>query len=244
MVAGRPGPEAVDLEAPTWGFGDALGGLGLALLAPALVVVVALQLVGVGADDADTIPLWGLALLQIPLWLVLGGVPWWAARRKGSGSLRVDFGLAFRPRDIGIGLAAGVGSQIVLAIILIPVYQLLHIDQDEVGKAARSLSDRAHDPVAFISLFIVAVVAAALLEELFYRGLVLGALRKRWGDGVAIAGSALIFGVMHFQPVDTFALAIFGAVLAWLTIRYGRLGPAICAHLVFNLTAFISLVQR
>jgi membrane protease YdiL (CAAX protease family) len=33
-----------------------------------------------------------------------------------------------------------------------------------------------------------------------------------------------------------------GAVLAWLTVRTGRLGPAIWAHVAFNLTAFVSIV--
>ncbi len=150
--------------------GDALLGIGLALFVPSLVVVVALKLVGVSSQDSDTIPLWGVALLQVPLWAVLGGVPWWVARHKGSGSLRTEFGFTARPRDVVIGLAAGFGSQIVLAVVLIPVYDLLGINRHEVGKTAQTLADRAHDPVGYVSLFIVAVLGAAVLEELFYRG--------------------------------------------------------------------------
>ena len=43
---------------------------------------------------------------------------------------------------------------------------------------------------------------------------------------------------------DAQALALFGAILAWLAVRYGRIGPSICAHLAFNLTAFVSLVRH
>jgi membrane protease YdiL (CAAX protease family) len=228
----------------TWGLGDVTLGIGLALFVPSVFVVAALAIAGKSSQDTDTVPLWAVALLQIPLWAVLAGVPLWVTMRKGRRSLRDDFGFAFRPVDIVIGLVAGFGGQIAIGLVLIPVYDLLGIDRNDVGETARSLGDRVHDPVSFISLFIVAVLAAALLEELFYRGLVLSALRKRWGDGIAIAASAVIFGVMHFQPVDTIALALFGAILAWLAVRYGRIGPSICAHLAFNLTAFISLVRH
>jgi membrane protease YdiL (CAAX protease family) len=112
-----------------------------------------------------------------------------------------------------------------------------------VGETARTLADRADSPFGVVCLFLVAVLGAAIFEELFYRGLVLGAFRRRWGNRVSIAGSALVFGVMHFQPVDTIALTLFGAVLAWLTVRYDRLGPAICAHLAFNITAFVALLS-
>jgi membrane protease YdiL (CAAX protease family) len=244
MVEEGAGSTGRGLDRSTWGFGDVVLGIGLALFVPSVVVVIALAIAGKSSQETDTIPLWAVALLQIPLWVVLFGVPWWVTKRKGRGSLRADFGFAFRPIDIVIGLVAGFGGQIVIGLVLIPVYDLLRIDRSDVGETARSLGDRVHDPVSFVSLFIVAVLAAALLEELFYRGLVLSALRKRWGDGIAIAASAVIFGVMHFQPVDTIALALFGAILAWLAVHYGRLGPSICAHLAFNLTAFISLVHH
>ncbi len=244
MTDEGPGSPGRDLERSTWGLGDVALGIGLALFVPSVVVVAALAIAGKGSGDTDTIPLWAVALLQIPLWAVLAGVPIWVTSRKGRGSLRADFGFAFRPVDIGIGLVAGFGGQVVIGLALIPVYDLLGIDRDDVGETARSLGDRVHDPLSFVSLFIVAVLAAAVLEELFYRGLVLGALRKRWGDGIAITASAVIFGLMHFQPVDTIALGLFGAILAWLAVRYGRLGPSICAHLAFNLTAFVSLVYR
>ncbi|HEY2332786.1 MAG TPA: type II CAAX endopeptidase family protein [Acidimicrobiales bacterium] len=244
MTAGRAGREEPGQRSSSWGLGDAAAGIGLALFVPSLVVVVALKLAGVSSDDTDTIALWAVALLQVPLWVVLGGVPWWVARHKGSGSLRTEFGFTARPRDVVIGLAAGFGSQLVLAVVLIPVYELLDINRNEVGKTAQTLADRAHDPLGYISLFIVAVLGAAVFEELFYRGLVLGALRKRWGDWISIVVSSVIFGVMHFQPVDTIALTLFGVVCAWLTVRYGRLGPSICAHFAFNLTAFVALLRH
>jgi membrane protease YdiL (CAAX protease family) len=52
----------------------------------------------------------------------------------------------------------------------------------------------------------------------------------------------VLFGVVHFQPADTVFLAAFALVPALLTVRYGRLGPAIWAHVAFNLFAVMSLL--
>jgi hypothetical protein len=54
--------------------------------------------------------------------------------------------------------------------------------------------------------------------------------------------SATVFGVMHLQPIDTPALIGFGLVTGWLAARYGRLGPAIWAHVAFNAVAVVSLL--
>ncbi|MBA2438666.1 MAG: CPBP family intramembrane metalloprotease [Acidimicrobiia bacterium] len=85
-------------------------------------------------------------------------------------------------------------------------------------------------------------VAAPLFEELFYRGLWLRAVERRWGTGWAVVTSSLVFGLIHFQVYDLPALIGFGLVVAVLAVRTGRLGPAIWAHVAFNLTAVISLL--
>lgn len=223
-----------------WGMGDALLGTLLVLLVPSIVVVIALGIAGV--EEADDVALWASALLQIPLWVGLLGVPVWATMRKGRQSLRLDFGLEWRRSDLVLGVVVGFAAQFALGILLLPLYRLLGIDEDKVGEAARQLADRAEDPIGVIALLLVAVVGAPIFEELFYRGLWLRAIERRAGTAAAVVGSSLVFGLMHFQWVDTIALAGFGAVAAVLTVRTGRLGAAIAAHFVFNLTAVVTLL--
>jgi len=67
------------------------------------------------------------------------------------------------------------------------------------------------------------------------------ALRQASADH---AVSAIVFGVIHFQPVDTIPLVLFGALAGGLVARYGRLGPAIWAHVAFNTTAVVSLLHK
>ena len=46
-----------------------------------------------------------------------------------------------------------------------------------------------------------------------------------------------MFAAVHLQLLQFPALVLIGLVLGWLTLRTGRLGPAIWAHVAFNATA-------
>jgi membrane protease YdiL (CAAX protease family) len=67
-------------------------------------------------------------------------------------------------------------------------------------------------------------------------------LERRLGTGWAVAVSSLVFRIIHFQLYDLRALLAFSLVAALLTVRTGRLGPAVWAHVAFNLIAVISLL--
>jgi uncharacterized protein len=234
--------KTVRTDAPpriSWGLGDALAATVLAIAFGA--VGGALILTAAGHDTSDEAPLWLLAFTQVPLWAGLLGVPWMASRWKGLGTFREDFGLEFRRADVLIGLGVGVAAQIALTA-LVPLYRLVGLDPDGVGESAERLADRATDPVGVLVLVLVTVVGAAVIEEVCYRGLWLRSLQRRFGDVPAILFCGVVFGAIHFQPLDFLPLAIFGGVLAALTVRHGRLGPAVFAHAAFNATAVVALV--
>ena len=208
------------------------------LVVPVLVASVA----GLSPDDIDRAPLWELVALQAPFWLTLFATVVLASRRKGSGSLRRDFGLEMRGRDVLVGLVLGVLGQVVLTLLLIPIYHLVGVDPDDAGRAAQDLADRATDFFGWACLFVLVVAGAPFFEEVFHRGLLLRALRARWGDAVGIVVSGVVFGLLHFEPAAFLPLSLFGMLLAWLAVRTGRLGPGIWTHVAFNLTTFVALV--
>ncbi len=80
-----------------------------------------------------------------------------------------------------------------------------------------------------------AVIVAPVAEELFFRGLIQTGLKKllrsRW---LAIAGTGLIFGAIHWQPDAVLALAALGAAMGFLYEKTGSLVPAILVHALFN----------
>ncbi|MDP9005397.1 MAG: CPBP family intramembrane metalloprotease [Actinomycetota bacterium] len=223
-----------------WGMGDAVLGTLLAILVPGLVVMVVLTVTG--RRDLDGLSLEATALLQVPLWAGLLGAPLWSTYGKGRRSLAADFGLRMRWSDVPLGIATGLGAQLVLVVVVMLVYQVLGIDLDKVGTSAEALTASATDVVGVALLVAIVAVAAPLFEELFYRGLWLRAVERRWGTTSAVVVSSLLFGSIHLQPYDLPALVGFGVVAAVLTVRTGRLGPAIWAHVAFNLTAVIGLL--
>jgi uncharacterized protein len=236
-IVGRPAAPAPDVR---WGMGDAVVGNLLIWLGSAFAFSLA---VGVfGPQVLDELPLWQVALFQVPVWVGFLGVPLWATHRKGRRSLAEDFGLRMRWIDVPLGLGLGLVGQIALALVITVVYQALGIDLDRVGASAEELAGAAVDPLGVVLLLLVAVVAAPVLEELFYRGLWLRAAERRFGTAGAVVLTSLVFGVVHLQPYDFAALAGFGLILGVLTVRTGRLGPAIWAHVAFNLTAVVNLL--
>lgn len=226
-------------ERPPFTITDAvLATLGAILLG---AIGSALFVGGLGYDSFDEAPIEVLVAAQVPLWVGLVGIPWLISRRKGTGSLRRDYGLAMRWGDVPRGLLAGVATQIAV-VVLVPLYDLFGVDPDDVQESAQELGDKADDPLGIALLVLMAVVGAAVTEEICYRGLWLRALQNRFATPVAIAVSAVVFGLVHLDPLATPPLALFGAVAAWLVTRHGRLGPAIWAHVGFNALAVASLV--
>ena len=225
--------------APRWGLADAVAATVVAIVAGALLGSAVFALFGY--VDPDEAPLMVVAVAQIPLWAGLLGVPLWASRTKGLGSLRADFGLEMRARDVPLGLAAGVAAQIALTAV-VPLYRLVGIDPDGVGEAAERLADRADDPAGVIVLILVTVVGASIIEEVCYRGLWLRSFQRRLGTTAAVVATGIVFGAIHFQPLDFLPLALFGSLAAALAARSGRLGPAIWAHAGFNGVAVAGLL--
>jgi uncharacterized protein len=222
----------VPTGAPHWGLGDAAAGFLVAVLASTFVTAAVLAATGRSAEASDDLPLTLVAVLQVPLWIGLAGAPVLAAKRKGRGVVE-DFGVRLRASDVPIGLVAGAVTQALLVPLLyVPIFRLLGDDLDVSGPA-RSLTDRATG-VGVVLLVLVVAIGAPVVEELFFRGLLLRALERRLGPAPALWLSAVLFGLSHFQLLQLPALVLFGLVAGLLAQRRGRLGPAVCAHLAFN----------
>ncbi len=238
--SGEVDPLGAGEPTPMWGLGEVavgiLSSLVLSTFVGALILGVA------GWKTSDDIPVWGMALLQIPLWGGYLGAVIVAGRRFGNGVV-ADFGVRQRWFDLPIGLVIGIVTQlIVLPVIYLPILWALGTDQDELSRPARELADRADSTVGWILFALIVGVGAPVVEELFYRGLFLRSLRKKGiGPVLCVVISAAVFAAIHFQPLQFPGLMVFGLVAGTLVARTGRLGPAVWAHIGFNSTAALSL---
>ena len=95
------------------------------------------------------------------------------------------------------------------------------------------------------------VVVAPATEELFYRGLVLGSIRRvlegrqvRFATGLAVVLGSVWFAGIHFEWLQFPALMLVGLVCGAIAVRTGRLVPSFFVHLGFNLVTIVELGRR
>jgi membrane protease YdiL (CAAX protease family) len=184
-----------------------------------------------------------------------------ASRRRGSGSLARDFGLRLRPVDLAIGLGVGLGAKIAGVIVAIPLVGL-------TGGVPTSNIPVQDDLVWIVLNTVIATtLVAPIVEELFFRGLLLRAIRNGVLRGRAshpradapsparvrsalvtsVLVSSAAFMIVHlYQAPDVTTLLVLGSSTlllglanAVLATRTGRLGPGIVAHMVFNGVALL-----
>lgn len=87
--------------------------------------------------------------------------------------------------------------------------------------------------------FLAIVIAAPLVEELLFRGLVYRRTRELAGVKVAIILSALYFGVYHMNVVQGLYAFLLGILLAWVGEKYQSLWAPILFHAAAN---FLSVI--
>ncbi len=204
----------------------------------------------------------------LPIWLGLGGACWMASRGRGTGRLSADLGLRFRWVDLAIGLGLGIGLRIGSAIIALVVQTFFgrsgggNLDQITGG----GLSTMA----VVVNVIIGGSLIAPVIEELFFRGLLLRSVsasltrRGQRRGGVATeadvgrrrratyAASAVLFALLHLSEISDpigaltlmATLLMVGWVHAMITWNTGRLGSAIVSHVVFNASAALLLLAR
>jgi membrane protease YdiL (CAAX protease family) len=228
-----------------WGLPEALIGFAVGLVLAGVAASAASAAVGYHGGSGADLPVAVTCADVAALWVGLVGAAVVASRRSGSASLVGDFGLRIGSGwDVVVGAAIGLASQ----YLLIP---LLYLPAEQIdGGLARSLGAPAHQETgaahgvgAIAVLLVFIAVGAPVVEELFFRGLVLRGLLGRVPAPVAIIVSGLLFALAHFEPVQFAGLAVFGVVLGVLAWRTARLAPGMAAHAAFNAAAVLSLAH-
>lgn len=161
-----------------------------------------------------------------------------------------DLGFVIDSGDIRY-LALGLLLQLVLAVLFLPLTTRLFPEGDSAQQIGDAISALETTP-ARIAAVVVAVVLAPVTEELIFRGVLLKALGSK-GRRTIMVVTALVFAAFHMLGLAPEALAaaalvvlpqlfLIGLILAWVTLKTGRLGPAIFLHSGFNLLAAIVLL--
>ena len=115
----------------------------------------------------------------------------------------------------------------------------LHLEphEQEVVETLRASSAWVNQ----LSLGLVAIVLAPVVEETFFRGILYPALKQTGFPRLALWGSALLFALIHFNVVSFVPLLLLAIVLTLLYEYTGNLLAPIVAHALFNTVNFTVL---
>jgi len=90
-----------------------------------------------------------------------------------------------------------------------------------------------------IFTFLSFVIAAPILEELIFRGIILDGLLKKYSPIKSILISSILFGLVHLNPWQFIAAFSMGVFAGWIYYKTKSVSFAIIIHVVNNLTAFL-----
>jgi membrane protease YdiL (CAAX protease family) len=226
------------------GLGEAVGAFLVGTLLASLGISLAAGAVGYHQGTNQPVPLAVTVAGLSGLWIgLVGGVVLYS-RLRATGHLTVDLSLVFKlPFDALVGVVAGVGTQLVLIPLMYLPFE--HADpslRHRLEAPARTDTSAVHGGWQITVLVLFLAVGAPLVEELFFRGLLLRSLTRWLGPVAGIVGSALVFGLAHFELLQLPALILFGLILGTFAYRTGRLGPGIVAHAAFNAVTVLTIV--
>ena len=88
------------------------------------------------------------------------------------------------------------------------------------------------------AIFSIAIIAP-IYEEIFMRGIILAGLLNRYSPKKAIIISALIFGISHFNVVQSVNAIVIGLILGMIYYKTNSLILCIAVHMTNNIFAMI-----
>lgn len=167
----------------------------------------------------------GLAFNELILLALLAcWIPWWAGQpwRETMGFRWPD------KRTLFLAVLIGMASP-ALTVWVHEMQQAVSLTPNvhPIGARWEQLS-----PMGAILLL---AVLPGICEEWMFRGSLLGLLRfERIGETPAVLSTAVVFGVLHFDPARMLPTAVLGVCLGVLAFRSQCVWVAVLAHILHN----------
>jgi membrane protease YdiL (CAAX protease family) len=138
-----------------------------------------------------------------------------------------------------------VGMSVLIAVsqafVLFSASSLLDVELQYQGEEL----ERRQQLFSGIAGALYCCVMGPIIEEIGFRGLILGGLLKmRCRPWIAILISALVFALLHGFGAIFVTAVLFGILVGWLYWRTGSIIPGIIIHIVNNSLTAIDLIGQ
>ena len=173
---------------------------------------------------------------QILITTLLGtGIPCWIIYHLRKKKTNIDsFSFTIEnPRIIPLIVLVAIPLNLGIAGPLVELVPMNDFFRDMIREMMREMaSDQG------LWMFIALVIAAPVLEELIFRGIMLDGLLRIYSPTKAVIVSSLLFGLIHLNPAQFVGGALVGGFMGWVYVHTRSVMATILIHASFNLTAF------
>ena len=202
-------------------------------LLTAIILVAATGRTNVTPTDNPASIIWGLVASAI---VQLGLMSFYLRK---DGRLQ-QIGLTHFGR-ISFGRATGLAVMLVVAAMifnyLYATFAIPGIGMQE--DMAKMLASIPRTPLNMAAGFVAIAIAAPVVEELLFRGLLQNALAKYMPIWGAIIGASFLFSLVHLQPYAIPGLMSLSIAFGYLYHRTGSLRTNIILHMANNALALL-----
>ncbi len=175
---------------------------------------------------------------------ILSGVPfgiaWLYVARKHRRSLKV---LGFVPPSSPTAYLLAFGAWF-LALIGVGLWGQLVTDIETITPPDNATPVLEIAGGSLIVAWLLVGLWGPFVEEVFFRGFLLGGLRNRFGPWPALLISSGVFALFHILPglyVPTFLL---GLAFGWVYLKTRSIWPAVFGHTLHNSLVIVSVWQE
>ena len=197
------------------------------------------------SDIAASLLASGLVLLNAPEWICMAA---YSLIYIAAALLLVKlvFGkmFKFRLEELGLSKFSLKPVYVVLAVLLpaaVCGIYLLFVK----GSYVPSEMDAGQKASALVSGVFYTAIAAAVVEEALFRGVLMNLLKKRWNTAVGVLVPSVLFGAVHIMEMENpnvldcvqvvAAGALAGILFSLIAIKTGSVWNSMIVHSIWNL---------
>lgn len=150
-------------------------------------------------------------------------------RKKRTGNSTFNFQI----KDARVISYSAIGGIALLFGLITPLNTLIPVPDVLVEAMRQASSGRG------IFTLLLMAIAAPVLEELIFRGVILDGLLKQHAPAKSIVFSSFLFGIVHLNPWQFVTGFLLGLFVGWVYYRSKSISLAIIIHASANLAAYI-----
>lgn len=227
-----------------WTFGELTRIVLLIAIIAGLMPFVHIAVLAVNPTGAANTHLWvSGSMLVLDLFLLLTIVTFASG---AQGARRTFFPASAWPNALLVGLRGYLAAFPWLFLSLIVVVELARRFgfQPPIEPIQELVFNESHPGVLALTV-VLACLVGPLAEELFFRGVLYGALRQRISPVAAMLISAALFSLIHTNVLGFIPIMLLGCLLAHVYERTGSLAGSLAIHILHNsLLMGLALVFR